>query len=243
MAEQLLDPPAAVESVEKVERSERREPPAPALISGWRCVPNATIRAYGEEGFVDLIALKPARGVALIALLDADEEASPEEARAAFRAMLADEGFADAFPGELPVVALAEPRAAADRLGAAVERAFAELPRPSVAGDWGEWLAERLAPVPPAVAAEPPRPRLVAPLRDEMPAKPSDEALLAPPRDETPPATAEGGAIAAPAEAPPLSQALVSRGWLDWGASVGFAIGIVLAVLIGLAFFSHGGRF
>lgn len=277
MAEQLLDPPAPVESVEKEERSERREPAAPALIPGWRCLPNATVRAYGEEGFVDLIALKPTRGVALIALLDAGEEASPEEARAAFRAMLADEGFADAFPGELPVVALAEPRAAADRLGAAVERAFAELPRPSVAGDWEEWLAERLAPARPTAAAEPPRPRLVAPLRDETPAKPACEALLAPPRDEAPaklageallaphrdetparlagdallapqpdealPAAAESGGIAAPAEAQPLSQALLSHAWLDWGMSFGFAIGIVLAVLVGLALISHGGRF
>ncbi|MGO8918795.1 MAG: hypothetical protein ACLQJR_23080 [Stellaceae bacterium] len=157
------------------------------------------------------MALHPARGAALIALLEAGEEASPEEAHAAFRAMLEESGFNQRFPGELPVVALAARRAESDELAAAVERSFDALPRLTLAEDWVDWLAERLAPA----DAEPSVPRLVAPARD---------------------------APEAPSEAPPAPQPERRDSWTDWGASLGFAVGIVLAGLIGLAFLSHTGR-
>jgi hypothetical protein len=174
----------AVESGDNSARSERREPSPPTLIPGWRCVSPAIVRAGGEEGFIDLVALHPARGVALIALLDAGEEASPEEAHAAFRTMLDEAGFAARFPGELPVLALAECRAEADQLAASVERRFAALPRPTLGAEWVDWVADRLMPS----AAEPAAlPRLTA-LRDEPPA--AVEMLvprLTAPRDEPPP--------------------------------------------------------
>jgi hypothetical protein len=237
MEQQALN---AADAVEKAASDERREPPAPALIPGWRCVPQAKIRAHGEEGFVDLAALNPTRGVALVALLEPDEEASPEEARAALRSMLEEEGFEQRFPGELPVVALTQRRAEADQLATAVETAFDALPRPDVTEDWVDWLAERLAPKP--AAAEPSRPRLVAPPRDEAaPERVAEVLLLAPPRDEPAPPPAE--AITAPADAPPQSAAPPARqSWLDWGASFGFAVGVVLVLLVALALLSHSGR-
>jgi hypothetical protein len=261
MDQQALD---AAEPIDKPPSTERREPPPPALIPGWRCFERAEFRAEGETGFVDLAALHVRRGVALVAMLEPNEEASPEEARAAFRAMLQEAEFDKRFPGELPVVALAIRRADAEQLAASVERAFASLTPPSVAEDWVDWLGERLSP-----PAEPalPQPRLVAPprediapeappeasglapLRDEAP--PVDAAppvlvsaeppLLAPLRDEAPPADA-ALPVLVPAEAPPSSAALQARTWLDWGGSLGFALGIVLALLFGLVLLSHGGR-
>jgi hypothetical protein len=286
MDQQALEAPPAVESGESKEIcSDDREPEGeaprlPPLMPGWCCVPQAVVRAYGEEGLIDLVVLQPERGAALVALLQPGEEASPEEARAAFCAMLADEGFGARFGGELPVVALTVQRAAADEIATEVERAFAAMPRPSLAEAWVDWLAERLAPAPP-VAAQP-LPRLVAPVRDEtMPPKPPDEApLLAPPRDEALPqppgdaplraplrqetradavepsgalpaagreeavvARVNDGMLAEAAEALPQSVIAEQQpGWLDWGASLGFAVGIVLAMLVGLAVFSHNGR-
>lgn len=236
MDQQTLD---VVVTVEPLPGGERREPPPPALIPGWRCVRQAIIRAHGEEGFVDLAALNPARGVALVALLDADEEASPDEARAAFHAMLAHDEFAKRFPGELPVVALTQRRASADQLAAAVDHAFAGMERPSVAEGWVEWLAERLTPA--TACAEPPRPLLVAPPREETtPERAPELPLSAPTRDEALPAEARS-AIMEHGEAPPCSVPR-RRGWLDWGASLGFAAGVVLALLVGLALVSHAGR-
>jgi len=212
----------AVESGENTGSAERLEPPAPALIPGWRSLPRAILRVGGEEGFLDLVALHRDRGVALIALLDEEEEASPEEAIAAFRAMLEEAGFSQRFPGELPVLAWSERREEADNLGASVARRFAASPPASVGENWVDWVAERLAPTPLA-AVEPEPPRLLAPLRDE------------------PPPVAEA-AIAAPEDGPPVALSAPRRSWLDWGASLGFAVGIALAAAIGLAMLTHSGR-
>ena len=212
----------AVESGEKAGSGERLEPPAPALIPGWRCLPRALLRVGGEEGVLDLVALHPDHGVALIALLEEDEEASPEEASIAFRAMLEEAGFGQRFPGELPVLAWSELREEADNLAASVERRFAALPAASVGENWVDWVAERLAPAP-AAAAEAEPPRLEAPLRDE------------------PPPVAEA-AIAAPEDGPPAPLSAPRRSWLDWGASLGFAVGIALAMALGLAMLTHSGR-
>lgn len=232
---------AAEAAPEHVDR-ERREPPPPALIPGWRCLPRALIRANGDEGYVDLAALNATRGVALVALLEPDEEASPEEARAALLAMLAQEGFERRFAGELPVVALAQRRAEADQLAAAVERAFAALPPVGFAEDWVEWLAERLGPESPPPAVEP-APALSAPRRDEAPPERATDAppLLAPTREEE--AVESTLPIEAPAEAPPQSAPAQTGSLLDWGASFGFAAGVVLALLVGLlALLARAGR-
>ena len=274
-----MEAPPTVESGESEVIRSGREPQSDPQgfppLPGWRCVPQAVVRAYGEEGVIDLVALQPERGAALVALLQPGEEASPEEARAAFLTMLVEEGFSGRFGGELPVVALTVAHAAPDDVAAAIERAFAAMPRPRLAETWVDWLAERLAP------ARPSAPTLLAPHRDEAdPPKPENGvALLAPSRDEPPPLSEEHS-LRAPARAEsvperngesttlpptcgteiaatPASEALpaVTAGepaqsvvaepqpsWLDWGASLGFAVGILLVMLIGLAVFSHNGR-
>jgi hypothetical protein len=275
MAEQILDRPAE-------ERRAAREignglaPSAPALIPGWRCLPGAVIRAGGEEGPVDLAALHPTRGVALIAFLDAGQEASPEEARDALRTMLRDEGLQRRFPGELPIIALPVPRAARAQLAEMIEHAFSGMSVPTLPAGWIDWLAERLAAERPSAA--PTAPRLLAPCRDEpMPekvvsallltaaAEPAMTAaaprLLAPQRDVRTPAKAAGIVLAAPAgvetapgkampesemaapsEGPPLSETEPPHNWLDWGATLGFALGMVAALVAGLTALLRNGR-
>jgi hypothetical protein len=98
---------------------------------------------------------------------------------------------------------------------------------------------------------------LVAPVRDEVPEK--TVVLAAPSPDEPPteaaptpvvahrdvgpalPADAET-ALPAPTEPPPRSETRRPHGWLDWGASLGFALGVVGALLTGLALVSRNGR-
>lgn len=239
MDQRALD---AAEPIDNPQPTERREPPPPALIPGWRCFKRAEFRVEGEIGFVDLAALHVHRGVALVAMLEPNEDASPEEAQAAFRAMLQEAEFDKRFPGELPVVALTIRLAEADQLAASVERAFASLTPPSLAEDWVDWLAERLSPPP----AEPelPQPRLVAPPREDVaPAALPEAPVLAPLRDEAPPVDAVvAPPVLVPAEAPPSSAAAGGHGWLEWGTSLGFVVGIVLALLFGLLMLSHGGR-
>ena len=105
-------------------------PPVLAPLPGWRCVSRAVIRAFGEEGPVDLAALRTEHGVALIAFLAPGEEASPDEARNALRAMLHDEGFEEQFAGELPIVALTVAYGDRAHLAETVERAFRGAPAP-----------------------------------------------------------------------------------------------------------------
>jgi hypothetical protein len=322
----------AVETGENASGSARLKPLAPTLIPGWRCISPAIVRAAGEEGFIDLVALHPARGVALVALLDADEEASPDEACAAFRAMLAEAGFAARFRGELPVVAVAERRSAAERLAAAVERRFAPLPRLTLDPDWVEWVAAQLGPSPvadapaiiverveapprppalppraeaplsappPVIAASPPAHALSPPAEAPLPAAPpvaealplpltveheepppaaesplppltaerdappltADAPALTAARDETPPPPATV-LLSAEREVPAPVVALVSpsaedvpalsaelepapgrqRSWLDYGGSMGFALGLVLVLLAGLVALIETGR-
>lgn len=244
MVQQLLDVPAATgRSTAGGEVPDRREPPAPALIPGWRCLTDARIRAYGEEGPVDLVALHPDRGVALIGFLAEGEEASPEEAREALRTMLRDQGFEQRFAGDLPIVALPLLRAARSQLGAAVERAFAGMPAPTVPPGWIDWLVERLRPTAP-LAAQPAQ-LLTAPRRDEPSSeKPVTEiALIAPERGATvPEKAAEGSALLSPAEAPPRSEPERPPAWLEWGTVLGFAFGIVAALVAGLAMVFRNGR-
>lgn len=277
MAEQILDRPAETRpSANAADNGVARAEPA-AVIPGWRCLPDAVIRAYGEAGPVDLAALNPACGVALIAFLDDGQEASPDEAREALRAMLREEGMPRRFPGELPVVALPVPRAARAQLAGIVAHAFSGLPAPTLAPGWVDWLAERLAPERPAAApvapplpaprrdeptpekivsallltavAEPvttvAAPQLQAPRRDEAAAeKPAGAIVLAAPTraEPIPEKAATGSEIAAPAETPPLSQAEPPPHWLDWGATLGFALGMVAALIAGLAAVLRNGR-
>jgi hypothetical protein len=274
MAEQILDRPAeAPRAANAVGNG--LAPVLSPVIPGWRCLPGAVIRAGGEEGPVDLAALHPARGVALIAFLDEGQEASPEEARDALRTMLRDEGLQRRFPGELPIVALPVPRTARAQLAATVDQAFAGMPAPTLPAGWVDWLAERLAAERPSAAV----PRLVAPSRDEpMPEKivsallltsvaeppmaAAGPRLVAPQRDDAMSAKAPGAivlaasdhleampekappdsGIAAPTETLPLSEMEPRRNWLDWGATLGFALGMVAALIAGLTAVLRNGR-
>jgi hypothetical protein len=220
--------------------SDRSEPPAPALLPGWRSIPHAIVRARGEEGYIDLVALHPQKGVALIAFLEEDEVADPGEARAVFEEMLREMDLAQHFPGLLPVVALTleEPT---DELDQRLERAFAAEQAPGLPPGWVEWLADRLAPSRPA-PTEPP-PRLAAPPRDdETPPPPIGTLLMAPSRVDPSDLPRANDAIEAPALAPAETPKPGGLRWADWGMSLGFASGIVLALLVVLALFSHTGR-
>jgi hypothetical protein len=287
MDQRAIEAPPAVDcgesgEIRECDPKEQGRAASSPVLPGWHCVPQAVLRAHGEEGPIDLVALREERGAALIALLEPGEEASPEEARAAFCAMLADEGFVERFGAELPVVALALPRG--EDVAAAVEGAFAPLPQPALAEGWIDWLAERLAPrrsdaaiamprllatplvAPPRDETMPPRaenaPPLLVEARDETVPAP-DAPLRAPSREEMTPESAgpdellprpmrdeavavarvSEGALASGEEAPPHSVLVTTPpGWLDWGASLGFAIAIVLVLLIGLALFSRSGR-
>lgn len=237
MAQPIPDAPDALERGKG--EAARSEPLPPALLPGWRAIPHAVIRARGEEGYIELVALHPQKGVALFAFLAKNEVADPEAAREAFAAMLGEAGFAQHFPGSLPIVALAL-SAPADDLDRRLERAFAAEPAPTVASGWVEWLAERLAPAATTAAA---LPRLVAPLRDEDPPPPPMGALLvAPSRAEDEPPGEGGSVIELPDPAPPPASDAETTRWTDWGVSLGVASGIVLALLTLLALFSRTGR-
>lgn len=237
MAQPTADAPDTLERAKS--EVARSEPLPPALLPGWRAIPHAIIRARGEEGYIELVALHPQKGVALLAFLAKNEVAEPAAAREAFAAMLGEVEFAQHFPGSLPIVALAL-SAPADDLDRRLERAFAAEPAAAVPSGWVEWLEKRLAPAA-TPAAEPPR--LAAPLRDEDPPPPPIGALLVAPsraEDETP---GEGGAvIEAPDPAPPPASEAEAPRWRDWGISLGVASGIVLALLTVLALFSRTGR-
>src|SRR5260370_16070418 len=162
MAEQILDRPAEARRAAG-EIGNGSAVSAPGLIPGWRCLPRAGIRAHGEEGPGDLAALHPARRVALIAFLDDAQEATPQQARDALRTMLRDEGLQREFPGELPAVALAAPRAARAPLAATIEHAFSGMAAPTLPAAWVDWLVERLAAE--RYSTPPGAPRLLAPSR------------------------------------------------------------------------------
>jgi hypothetical protein len=276
MTEQTLDRPAVALPAAGDGGTSLAQSEAQALIPGWRCLPGALIRAYGEEGPVDLAALHPARGVALIAFLEDGQVASPEEARDALQVMLRDEGLPRRFPGELPIVALPVPHHARARLAATVEQAFTGLPAPTLPPGWVDWVAEQLdkrSEVVPALRLVAPRrdeptpdkilsallltsvtepaataaaPRLIAPQRDEDAAAkaPSSIVLTAPIRAApTPEMAATDSAIAVPVEAlPPPAEMDLKRSWLDWGATLGFALGMGAALIAGFAAVLRNGR-
>ena len=277
MAEQILDRPAETRRAANEVGNGLAAPEPSVLIPGWRCLPGAVIRAYGEEGPVDLAALHAARGVALVAFLDDGQRASPEEARDALRTMLRDEGLQRRFPGELPVVALPIPQAERAQLAATIEHAFVGMPAPTLAPGWVDWVAERLAadrspaafgaprlqapcrdePAPEKVVsallltsvAEPAMttaaPRLAAPQRgNAAPEKPANRIVLAAPArlDPIPQKATPDSEIDAPTEMPPVSETPPRHNWLDWGATLGFALGMVAALIAGLTAVLRNGR-
>jgi hypothetical protein len=237
MAQPTANPPDMLERG-KAEAA-RSEPLPPAPLPGWRAIPHAVVRARGEEGYIDLVALHPRKGVALLAFLEKNEVADTEAAREAFADMLRESEFAQHFPGSLPILALAL-SAPADDLDQRLERAFAAEPAPTLPPGWVEWLGGRLAP---AAAARPePPPRLAAPIRDDDAPPPSIGALLVAPSRVDDDKVGDAASIEAPEPALPAASALDAPRWRDWGISLGVACGIVLALLTVLALFSRTGR-
>jgi hypothetical protein len=186
--------------------------------------------------------------VALIAFLAPGEEAGPDEARKALRAMLHDEGFEEQFAGELPIVALTVAYGDRAHLAETLERAFRSAPAPTVPQGWVEWIAERLSPNRPPQGEQ--ALRLVAPRRDDASPgnSPAGVALLAPSREDR---SREENAPLNPAVSAPGPSLTVATpgehrekagGWLDWGATLGFALGTVAAFLAGLAAIFRNGR-
>jgi hypothetical protein len=238
MADPILDLPAG-ESPVGVAMPMPAEPSLPSLLPGWRSVARAVIRVAGEEGSLDLVALHPERGVALIAFLDEGETASPEEAQSAFRAWLDDQGFRRLFPGELAIAALLVPRLASGaELAKRLDRAFAATPKPGVPVGWIDWLADHLVPsraekvTATLAAAREAEPAAAAPTPVLLLQAPSSE-------DATPPAQSDAGPLLTAADALPQSTPPRVRGWLDWGASLGFAFGMVAALVMGLLALRH----
>ncbi|HEV2549472.1 MAG TPA: hypothetical protein VGU20_19295 [Stellaceae bacterium] len=237
----MAQPPADASDTLKRGKDEaaRSEPLPPALLPGWRAIPHAIVRARGEEGYIDLVALHPQKGVALLAFLEKDQIADTDAAREAFADMLRETEFAQHFPGSLPILALAL-SAPADDLDQRLERAFAAEPVPTIPPGWVKWLEGRLIP------AAPPRteslPRLVAPIRDDDAPPPSIGALLVAPSRADDDKVGDAASIEAPDPAPPAASAPDAARWRDWVISIGIASGIVLALLTVLALFSRTGR-
>src|SRR5690348_6142901 len=205
MADPILDLPAGEPPVGLV-MPIPADPSSPSLLPGWRSVARAVIRVAGEEGSLDLVALHPGRGVALIAFLDDGEVASPEEARSAFLTWLGDEGFHRRFPGELPVVALAVPRQASTaELAKRLDLAFAATPAPGLSEGWVDWLGDQLVPSRAAKAA--PVTLVAAQDVDAANAAPVPTLTLpAPSSAEAPPPEHTGAdRLLATADAPPQS--------------------------------------
>jgi hypothetical protein len=88
-------------------------------------------------------------------------------------------------------------------------------------------------------------PRLVAPQRDDVAAEKAmgGIVLTAPTRAAPMPETATpDSAIDAPAEALPPVETEPRRNWLDWGATLGFALGMGAALIAGLTAVLRNGR-
>jgi hypothetical protein len=168
--ESLLSPPPASPTNALLERT---------LGPDWRCLPDVTIRVGADSGTVDLAALHPRHGVVLVAFLGEGEEASPDEAAAALRAMLGEQGFADRFPGQCNVTAVALAPNRRARLAEAIRAAAGEPPEAPPAEGWVAWLSERLVATP--LQDQPPAPEPPLELRLDGPREPLfSSAELAP---------------------------------------------------------------
>src|SRR4051812_39608809 len=116
------------------------------LDDRWWVFHDRTLVAQGEEGRVDFVLMSREHGLALLAVVEGEEEIAEEPAREALRAMLAERGFERSFGGVPPVVVLAVDPARLDGAAPALRGAFASVPAPALADpDWVEWVADLLA--------------------------------------------------------------------------------------------------
>ncbi len=215
------------------------------LDDSWQIAHGATIRAGGESGRVEFVLLHRQRGVALVGLIENGDEADPEAAVAAMRAMLRDLGFERRFPGHLPVVALALTPSETDRAVDLIDRAFAEsAAAPAGVSDpgWVDWLAARLGDAPDAEADG-----TVASVA--APSQPAAPSLRAPSREDAWRIVPDAGPAAVAAGDPPVRLVIddgppldlkrpAERSFLLPGMAL--AACVVAGVLAGMAVMSHG---
>ncbi len=111
-----------------------------ALPDDWTLL---CARQLGDEPVhaVDAVLVHPEIGLALMDLAPGE----PGPAVAALRQQLEHEGFAQYFPGDLPIVALSIPDAALGEAGERLADAFDAAPRLSITDmDWADAVIELL---------------------------------------------------------------------------------------------------
>jgi hypothetical protein len=151
-----------------------------------------------------IVLVHPEIGIALVSEVPSDSERDPEAGIAALRAYLEEQRFAEFFPGDLPIVALAVGAEDLPVVGEHLAAAFEGVPRLSIADrDWADAVVELLllpddlemAPV----AEESPIDALEAEVPDNWPIE--DEPLE---RETERPLMLEDAALAGSGNEPPL---------------------------------------
>lgn len=232
-----------------LEAAERRlfERLSRELGPGWSVIHDCEVHAYGEAGTIEFVLVHAGFGLALLGIAEPGEEADPELAVTAMRAMLAEIGFGRRFRGEIAIVAKTLRPDAPGELSNIVEGLFAGCKTGTIADPtWPEWLIERLV----SKTGQPSAPGLAAPRRERhAPATPAPR-LRAPAREEAWRVSEAGGRAGEPAKAEKVvkmrvapdprlvSQAARARASI-WPA-MGFAVVVVALVLTGMAVLSHG---
>jgi hypothetical protein len=184
-----------------------------ALDDRWWVFHDRTIVAHGEEGRIDLILMHRGYGLALLAVVDGEQEIAEEPAREAVREMLLSRGFPQLFGGVPAIVVLAVDPARLEAIGERIRAAFAAAAEAALADpDWVEWVADLLA-----------RP-------DDF-----ETSTATPPAfraGEPESAAAEDGKSEKPGEMPSFAGRLI----------LGGAVALVLVALAGLALSWNSGR-
>ena len=205
-----------------------------ALDAGWTVIHDCEVSAHGETGTIDFVLIHRGFGVALLGLAEPDD-ADPEHAVSAMRAMLDANGFSRRFPGRLAVAALTLPPDDKRDPRAAVEAAFAALPPSAIADPtWADWLIERLKPQAGAKAASE---TAAAPGLRLRPPDP-DEAWRVAEAARARGIAQVGAAVEVTAE-PILASAAAGARPTSW-VGMALAVVVVSVVLIGMALLSHG---
>jgi hypothetical protein len=242
MARMFPDTCPARKGETPVTAAERRlfERLARDLDAGWSVIHDCEVRAGGETGAIEFVLVHRMFGLALLGVAEPDEEADPDSAVAAMRAMLGEIGFFRRFPGRLAIAAATLPPRDETNLRATVERTFAALPASAIADPtWTEWLIMRLTGRAPAAAASD-RAAGAAMKGVRLRAPERDEAWRLAEEARTDARAARQGVPAMNVTADPIlaSEAATSRP-TSW-VGMALALIVVSVVLLGMALLSHG---
>ena len=116
------------------------------LNDGWQVFYDRTIEANGEKGRIDFVALHSQRGIAALAVADADMEIDFSAAELSVATMLREHGFLELFDSLPRIAGLAIPP---DGRADVLKRLEEALPTMTDARpndpDWVEWTADRLS--------------------------------------------------------------------------------------------------